>query len=65
VICWQQNGTLASYLTHTLRHPYRQPGTQEGIFHLQVLSGGDRLAGAVQCASMAGALRYVADRHGV
>ncbi len=35
---------------------YLQPGAEFELLHLQILSGGDRLAGLVQWASMLGGL---------
>src|ERR1051326_7803854 len=53
---WQQDASLAPYPTHILRQLYLQPGAEFVLLHLQLLSGGDRLAGLAQWASMAGAL---------
>ena len=54
LIHWSQNASLAPYPTHILRQLYLQPGAEFALLHLQVLSGGDRLAGLVQWASMVG-----------
>src|SRR4029077_7792169 len=51
-----QNASLAPYPTHILRQLYLQPGAEFVLLHLQLLSGGDRLAGVVQWASMVGVL---------
>lgn len=56
VVHWQQQASLARYPTHILRQLYLQPGAEFAVLHLQVLSGGDHLAGLVQWASMLGTL---------
>src|SRR5437764_14297858 len=53
---WQQDASLAPYPTHILRQLYLQPGAEFVLLQLQILSGGDRLAGLVQWASMVGVL---------
>ena len=56
VIHWSQQAGLAPYPTHILRQLYLQPGAELVLLHLQLLSGGDHLAGLVQWASMVGVL---------
>ncbi|MDQ6670162.1 MAG: hypothetical protein M3069_05345 [Chloroflexota bacterium] len=56
LIHWQQSGSLDPYPTHILRQLYLQPGAELILLHLQLLSGGDALAGLLQWASMLGAL---------
>ena len=56
LIHWQQHATLAPYPTNIPRQLYLQPGAEFVLLHLQLLSGGDHLAGLVQWASMLGVL---------
>jgi hypothetical protein len=56
LIHWMQDASLAPYPTHILRQLYLQPGAEFILLHLQLLSGGDHLAGLVQWAAMVGAL---------
>src|SRR5205823_2324410 len=56
LIHWQQHATLAPYPTNIPRQLYLQPGAEYVLLHLQLLSGGDHLAGLVQWACMVGSL---------
>ncbi len=56
LIHWSQDASLAPYPTHIPRQLYMQPGAEFVLLHVQILSGGDRLAGLVQWASMVGVL---------
>ncbi|MGI9148998.1 MAG: hypothetical protein ACR2IK_21030 [Chloroflexota bacterium] len=56
LIHWQESGSVALYPAYVLRQLYMPPGAEFVMLHLQILSGGDRLAGLVQWASMIGAL---------
>lgn len=53
---WVQNRSVALYPTHDLRQAALGPWSEFAILHLQVLSGGDRLAGLVQWLAMLGSL---------
>ena len=56
VMHWIQNQSLAFYPTTIPRQLYLGPGAEILILHLQILSGGDRLANFVQYAAMIGSL---------
>jgi hypothetical protein len=56
VVHWQQNHSVAHYPTHILRQLVLPPWAELAILHLQVLSGGDRLANLIQWFSVAGGL---------
>jgi hypothetical protein len=56
VMHWMQAGTLDFYPTAILRQLHSNPWAEFAILHVQVLSGGDRFANAVQWLSMAGSL---------
>jgi hypothetical protein len=45
---WVQNRSVAHYPTHVLAQLHQNPGAEFILLHLQVLSGGDRLANLVQ-----------------
>jgi Dolichyl-phosphate-mannose-protein mannosyltransferase len=51
---WIQNRTVAHYPTHITRQFYQPPWAEYAIMHLQILSGGDRLANLVQFFSLIG-----------
>ena len=51
---WAQNGTVATYATHNARQIHMAPGAEFAILHLQVLTGGDRLANLVQWLALVG-----------
>ncbi len=53
---WIQNQNVAHYPTHTLKQIYQNPWAEFVIMHLQILSGGDRLANLVQWAAMINSL---------
>lgn len=53
---WQQNRSIAHYPTHIVRQLDMNPWAEFAILHLQILSGGDRLANLVQWFSMLGSL---------
>lgn len=59
VVHWIQNGTVAHYPTPIVRQLFLPPGAEFAILHLQVLTGGDRLANLVQWASLVGSLAGV------
>jgi hypothetical protein len=50
---WSQAGAVAHYPTHVLRQLWLGPGAEFAIAHLQVLTGGDRLANLVQWLAFA------------
>ncbi len=45
---WAQNGTLAFYPTHILRHLFMNPWAESAVLHLYILGGGDRFSNLVQ-----------------
>jgi hypothetical protein len=51
---WAQNATVATYATHNARQIHMAPGAEFAILHLQVLTGGDRLANLVQWFALVG-----------
>ncbi len=53
---WSQAGSVAHYPTHVLRQLWLGPGAEFAITHLQVLTGGDRLANLVQWLAFAGSV---------
>lgn len=53
---WAQNGNVSHYPTHITRQHYQPPFAEYVILHLQLLSGGDRLANLVQWGSYTGTL---------
>lgn len=59
VMHWMQNGSLAHYPTHIPRQLYLSPLAEYALMHLQLLSGGDRLANLVQWCSMLGCVAGV------
>jgi 4-amino-4-deoxy-L-arabinose transferase-like glycosyltransferase len=56
VVHWIQNRSVNHYPTNILRQLYLSPGSEFIITHLQILSGGDRLANFVQWFSMVGSI---------
>ena len=59
VVFWMDHQSVAYYPANTLRQLYQPPFAEYVILHLQVLSGSDRFAFAVQWLSM----RWQPDRH--
>jgi hypothetical protein len=53
---WAQNGTVATYATHNARQIHMAPGAEFVILHLQLLTGGDRLANVVQWSALVGCI---------
>jgi hypothetical protein len=53
---WRQNETISHYQTHILRQLILQPFAEWVILHFRTLTGGDRLANAVQLFFLAGCL---------
>ena len=53
---WVYQGSVKNYPTETLRQLYQPPWTEFAITHLQILSGGDRLANLIQWTCMIGSL---------
>jgi 4-amino-4-deoxy-L-arabinose transferase-like glycosyltransferase len=53
---WAQNGTVATYATHNARQIHMAPGAEFAILHLQILTGGDRLANLVQWFAFVGCI---------
>ncbi len=51
---WVQNQSVAHYPTHIIRQLYLGPFAEFVLLHLQLLTGGDRLANLVQWFSMLG-----------
>jgi len=49
---WIQNRSVEHYPTSALRQLYLNPWAEWAILHVQILSGGDRLANLVQWSSM-------------
>jgi hypothetical protein len=56
VVHWQQNHSLEYYPVSSLRQLYQSPWSEFAILHLQILSGGDRLANFVQWFAMIGSI---------
>ena len=56
VMFWIQQGGVAHFPTNNLRQIELNPWAEFAIAHLQLLSGGDRLANLVQWFSMAGCI---------
>jgi hypothetical protein len=56
VVHWIQNHDVRPYPTNIDRQLYMPPWAEFAISHFQILSGGDRLANAVQWLSMLGSL---------
>lgn len=56
VVNWIQNHSVAHYATPNLRQVDAPPWSSFALLHLQLLSGGDRLANFVQWFSMLGSL---------
>jgi len=56
---WAQNGAISFYPTHIPRQNHMAPFAEQGILHLYLLWGGDRLANLVQWFSMIGCLAGV------
>jgi hypothetical protein len=56
VVHWMQNKSVAHYPTHITRQLYSAPWAEYAIMHLQILSGGDRLANLVQWCAMSGSI---------
>jgi 4-amino-4-deoxy-L-arabinose transferase-like glycosyltransferase len=59
VVHWIQNGSVAHYPTHITRQLYSSPWAEFAIMHIQILSGGDRLANLVQWLAMCGSITGV------
>src|SRR5687767_12704290 len=53
---WRQNESISHYQTHILRQLVLQPFAEWVILHFRILTGGDRLANAVQLFFLAGCL---------
>ena len=72
VVHWIQNHSVAYYPTNYTAQLFLSPWSEFAIMHLQILSGGDRLANLVQWFSMVGSILGVsliakqigADLHG-
>lgn len=56
VVHWAQNASVVHYPTAIERQLYQPPWAEFAILHLQLLSGGDRLANLVQWGALAGSL---------
>lgn len=56
---WRQNESISHYQTHILRQLILQPFAEWVILHSRVLTGGDRLANAVQLFFLVGCLLNV------
>ncbi len=56
VVHWIQNQSVAHYPTNILRQVAMPPWAEFAIAHLQIMSGGDRLANLVQWSSMIGSV---------
>ena len=56
VVHWIQDRNVSFYPTHILEQLFQNPWAEFAIMHLQILSGGDRLANFVQWFSMIGCL---------
>ncbi len=56
---WIQDRSVEHYPTHIVRQLFMSPFAEFVVLHLQVLSGGDRLANLVQFLSMIGCLSGV------
>jgi len=54
VMHWIQNGSVGHYPSHILRQLFMKPWAEYAIMHLQILTGGDRLANGVQWFSFVG-----------
>jgi 4-amino-4-deoxy-L-arabinose transferase-like glycosyltransferase len=59
VVHWIQNRNVDFYATGILRQLYQKPWSEYAILHLQLLSGGDRLANIVQWLAMIGSVGCV------
>ncbi len=59
VVHWEQQHSLAYYPTHVIRQLVYQPFAEYIILHLQLLTGGDRLANSVQLFFFAGCISNV------
>lgn len=59
VVHWIQDKNVAYYPTHIERQLHSPPWAEYAILHLQILSGGDRLANMVQWFSMVGSIAGV------
>ncbi|MDQ3441291.1 MAG: hypothetical protein M3478_13170, partial [Planctomycetota bacterium] len=53
---WSQNGSVATFATHNARQIHMAPGAEFVILHLQILTGGDRLANVVQWCALVGCM---------
>ncbi|MGD1919992.1 MAG: glycosyltransferase family 39 protein [Pleurocapsa sp.] len=56
IMHWMQNGSIAHYPTNYPPQLYHPPFAEYAIMHLQILSGGDRLANLVQWLAMVGSI---------
>jgi hypothetical protein len=56
VVHWIQNQSVAHYPTYDSAQLVHPPFAEFAIMHLQILSGGDRLANLVQWSSMVGSI---------
>jgi hypothetical protein len=56
---WAQNHNISYYRTHIIRQLEYQPFAEWVILHLQILTGGDRFANAVQLFFYAGCISTV------
>ena len=59
VVHWMQEASVDDFPTHFPPQVYPPPFAEFCILHLQILSGGDRLANLVQWAAMVGSLAGV------
>ncbi len=56
VVHWMQNRSVDFYATSIQRQLYQKPWAEYAILHLQLLSGGDRLANVIQWLAMIGSI---------
>ncbi|HEY2942657.1 MAG TPA: 4-amino-4-deoxy-L-arabinose transferase, partial [Vicinamibacteria bacterium] len=54
VMHWIQNASVDHYPTHILRQLHQAPWSEFAVMHLQLLSGGDRLANTIQWLALLG-----------
>ena len=68
IFYWEQFHTIAPFPTHTDRQLYQPPFAEYVMLHLQILSGGDRLANLAQATAMGSSgiiVAYIASLFGV